>query len=244
MATPMLPPRLFRSAATIALALPLAGCFDEPLGAPTFSAVGDGLTVTRTAIPTAVPLSLAGNPNSIYGRQGRKLLTDVRAGDVGDVVTVVVALNDLAEFENETDREKRADTVFDFDIAAEGQGFDGPPGAANATGNLGVGSTSRFRGSGTIDRSERLRLRFAAIVTEVLPNGYLVIAGKQEIRVNAEMRILELAGIVNPLDVTRDNTVDYARIAEARISYGGRGVASEIQAPNWGQRVYDRVVPF
>jgi flagellar L-ring protein precursor FlgH len=230
--------------AAAALALPLAGCLDEPLGAPKFSAVGEGLTVTRTTIPTAVPLSLAGNPNSIYGRQGRELLTDVRASDVGDVVTVVVVLNDLAEFENESEREKRADSTFDFEIFAEGQGFDGPPGAAEAVGGLGIGSTSRFRGEGTIDRSERLRLRVAAIVTEVLPNGYLVIAGKQEIRVNAEMRVLELAGIVNPLDVTRDNTVDYARIAEARISYGGRGTVSEIQAPNWGQRIYDRVVPF
>jgi flagellar L-ring protein precursor FlgH len=237
-------PRAAGTAAALSLSLGLAGCLGEPLGAPQFTPVGDGLAVTRTVVPTAVPLGLAGNPNSLYGRRGRDLLTDVRANDVGDVLTVVVTLNDLAKFENESEREKRADTTFDFEIAGEGQGFDGPPGSANATGTLGIGSRSKFKGTGTIDRSERLRLRVAAIVTEVLANGYLVIAGKQEIRVNAEMRVLELAGIVNPLDVTRENTIDYSRIAEARISYGGRGITSEIQAPNWGQRIYDRVVPF
>ncbi len=82
------------------------------------------------------------------------------------------------------------------------------------------------------------------IVTEVLANGNLVISGTQEIRVNAEVRVLQLQGIVNPLDVTRANTVSYEKIAEARISYGGRGRSSEVQSPNWGQQLYDRVVPF
>ena len=87
-------------------------------------------------------------------------------------------------------------------------------------------------------------MRVAAFVVEVLPNGYLVISGTQEIRVNSEVRVLQLAGIVNPLDISRANTVGYEKIAEARISYGGRGRSSEVQAPNWGQQIFDRVVPF
>ncbi|MEM9223582.1 MAG: flagellar basal body L-ring protein FlgH [Pseudomonadota bacterium] len=222
----------------------LAGCAEgQPLGVPALTPVGEGLTVTRTAIPTTVPLSLSGE-TSLYGRSSRELLTDVRASNVGDVLTVVIELDDRAQFDNESEREREADTDFGFGIGVAGRGFDGPSNSAEADGDLEVDSSSRYRGSGAIDRSERLRLRVAVIVTEVLTNGNLVISGTQEIRVNAEVRVLQLKGIVNPLDITRVNTVSYEKIAEARISYGGRGRSSEVQSPNWGQQIYDRVVPF
>jgi len=223
----------------------LAGCAEgQPFGVPALSPVGEGLTVTRTAIPTAVPLALANEEGSLYGRRSRELLTDVRAKNVGDVLTVIIELDDRAEFDNESEREREADTDFDFGIAAAGRGFDGPANSAEADAELGIDSRSRYRGSGAIDRSEKLRLRVAVVVTEVLGNGNIVISGSQEIRVNAEVRVLQLAGIVNPLDITRANTVGYEKIAEARISYGGRGRASEVQSPNYGQQLYDRVVPF
>lgn len=222
----------------------LAGCAEgQPLGVPALTPIGEGLTVTRTAIPTAVPLSMS-DPSSLYGRRNRDLLTDVRAGNVGDVVTVLIEIDDEAQFDNESERERQADTSADFTIGVFGQGFDGPSGEANAEGDLGIGSSSRYRGKGNIDRSESVRLRVAVVVTEVLPNGNLIVSGTQEIRVNAEVRVLQLAGIVNPLDITRNNTVSYEKIAEARISYGGRGRSSEVQSPNWGQQIYDRVVPF
>lgn len=225
--------------------LALGGCADgDPFAPPALSPVGEGLLVTRTPLPGAVPIAHAGQPGSLYGRASRSLLTDVRASNVGDTVTVVIELDDKAEFDNESERERRADADFDFGILGAGRGFDGPGGSAEAEGELGIGSTSRYRGSGAIDRSEKLRLQVAAVVTEVLPNGNLIIAGTQEIRVNDEMRVLHLAGIVNPLDVTRANTVGYERIAEARISYGGRGRQSEVQSPNYGQLIYDRLVPF
>ncbi len=222
----------------------LAGCAEgQPLGVPALTPIGEGLAVTRTAIPTAVPLSMSDSA-SLYGRQSRDLLTDVRAGNVGDVLTVLIEIDDEAQFDNESERKRESDVSADFAIGANGQGFDGPSGSANADGNLGIGSSSRYRGSGAIDRSESVRLRVAVIVTEVLTNGNLIVSGTQEIRVNAEVRVLKLAGIVNPLDVTRSNTVSYEKIAEARISYGGRGRSSEVQSPNWGQQIYDRVVPF
>lgn len=233
--------RLF---AIVAFPLGLAACAEgQPFGVPALTPIGEGLAVTRTAIPTAVPLNMS-DEGSLYGRQSRDLLTDVRAGNVGDVLTVVIALDDQAQFDNESERERELRTDFGFGIAAAGQGFDGPANSAEADGELGIDSSSRYRGSGAIDRSERLRLQVAVIVTEVLANGNLVISGTQEIRVNAEVRVLQLQGIVNPLDVTRANTVSYEKIAEARISYGGRGRSSEVQSPNWGQQLYDRVVPF
>ncbi|WP_420392737.1 flagellar basal body L-ring protein FlgH [Acuticoccus sp.] len=225
--------------------LALAGCVGTlPLVEPPLSPIGDGLSVHRTALPATVDVHLANDPSSLYGRRSRELLTDVRAGNVGDTVTIVIQLDERAEFENESERERRSDAALDFNIFARGRGFDGPEGAAEAEADGSVGSSSRYRGTGAIDRSERLSLRVAALVIEVLPNGNLVIAGSQEIRVNDEVRVLRVAGIVNPLDVTRNNDVDYARIAEARVSYGGRGRQSEVQSPNWGQQLYDRVVPF
>ena len=233
-----------RSAAPFLVLAGLAGCAEgQPFGAPALSPIGEGLSVTRTAIPAAVPLHLS-DSGSLYGRRTRELLTDVRASNVGDVLTVVIELDDRAQFDNESERQREADTDFNFGIGAVGRGFDGPENSAEADGDLTIGSSSRYKGSGAIDRSEKLRLQVAVIVTEVLHNGNLIISGTQEIRVNAEMRVLNLAGIVNPLDITRTNTVSYEKIAEARISYGGRGRSSEVQSPNWGQQLYDRVVPF
>ena len=106
------------------------------------------------------------------------------------------------------------------------------------------GSVQPARGTGTTARSEDLDLLVAAVVTAVMPNGNLMIRGSQEVRVNAELRILHIAGIVRPSDIGADNTVSYERIAEARISYGGRGRLTEVQQPPYGQQILDQVLPF
>lgn len=233
-----------RSVLLTTTAIALAGCQSTPVATPQLTPVGSGLSAQRVAMPAAVEVAALGDPTSLYGRRSRELLTDVRAGNVGDTLTVVIQIDDEAQFDNESERTRESDADFDFDIAIAGRGFQGPEGSADAALGAGVGSTSNYKGSGAIDRSETLRLRVAAVVTEVLPNGNIFIQGSQEIRVNDEVRVLQVAGIVNPLDVSRANTVDYERIAEARISYGGRGRQSEVQSPNWGQQIYDRVVPF
>jgi flagellar L-ring protein precursor FlgH len=226
-------------------ALILAGCNTTPLVRPELSPVGSGLAVTRTALPATVPVHPQSmTPGSLYGRRARDLLTDVRAGDVGDTLTVVIMIDDKAEFDNESERSRASSADANLNIFGSGQGFDGPGGEAELEGGGKLGSSSKYKGAGAIDRSEKLSLLVAAVVTEVLENGNLVISGSQEVRVNDEIRVLEVRGFVNPLDVTRENTVDYQKIAEARISYGGRGRQSEIQSPNWGQQIYDRVVPF
>ena len=226
-------------------AILLAGCSSTtPLVEPPLTPVGSGLTTQRAPMETAIEVAGLGDPTSLYGRRTRELLTDVRAGNVGDTLTVIIQLDDKAQFDNESERKRKSDASLDFNIFARGRGFDGPEGSAEGELAGGVGSTSNYKGTGAIDRSEKLSLRVAAVVKEVLPNGFLFITGSQEIRVNDEVRVLTVAGIVNPLDVDRANNVEYGRIAEARISYGGRGRQSEIQSPNWGQQIYDRVVPF
>ncbi|WP_292388806.1 flagellar basal body L-ring protein FlgH, partial [Mesorhizobium sp.] len=105
-------------------------------------------------------------------------------------------------------------------------------------------SSTETNADGEINRSENLELNVAAVVTEVLPNGNLMIRGSQEVRVNYELRVLTIAGMVRPSDIGAENTIPYERIAEARISYGGRGRVSEVQQPAYGQQILDQVLPF
>jgi flagellar L-ring protein precursor FlgH len=141
--------------------------------------------------------------------------------------------------DNSSDRRRTSDIgwggTMDYDWDGIGHG---------GSGNLGVDSGSGSAGSGSIDRSEEIQLSVAAVVTDRLPNGNLVISGSQEMRVNFEMRILQIAGIVRPRDIQANNTIPYDKIAEARVSYGGRGRITEVQQPAWGQQIYDIVTPF
>src|SRR5260370_37393276 len=105
-------------------------------------------------------------------------------------------------------------------------------------------SASQYDGKGTVDRKEALQTNVAAVVTQVLPSGNLVVEGKQEIRVNFEIRELIVAGIVRPEDIQSDNTIDSSKIAQARIAYGGRGQITDVQQPRYGQQVMDVPLPL
>ena len=156
-------------------------------------------------------------------------------------------IQDKAKLDNNSKRSRNSDGSLDasfaYDISA----------AATQQHLLGKGSGSftpkvkaatSTDGKATIDRSETISLLVAAVVTDVLPNGNLVIGGTQEVRVNFEMRLLSVAGIVRPRDIATDNTVSYDRIAEARISYGGNGRMTDVQQPGWGQQVIDAIAPY
>ena len=223
--------------------LALAGCWQSPgefMQEPAFSPVGAGFVSDATAAiqsaqPNVAVASQFGSPPSLY--------TQPRISKVGDIVTVIIMMNDKATLGNASDRSQTTKDGIAIDYGFNnGSSASSSSQPAKILGDL--ASSSSSQGQGDINRSEQIQVSVAAIVTRVLPNGNLVISGSQEVRVNYEMRQLTVAGIANPNDITLNNTIAYEKIAEARISYGGRGRQSDFQQPSWGQQIYDALRPF
>jgi flagellar L-ring protein FlgH len=226
----------------LAIAMSATGCSTGPsefMRPPFFSPVGSGLVTEETAsIQTAKVLPqppVTGPPPSLYSQP--------RIAHVGDIVRVLISINDKATLGNTSTRSQTTTDsgVIDFGYN-NGSASSSSSQPAKLQGDL--TSQASTQGQGNIGRSEQIQVSVAAVVTRVLPNGNLIISGSQEVRVNYEMRQLTVAGIVNPLDISLNNSVAYDRIAEARISYGGRGRQSDFQQPSWGQQIYDAVRPF
>ena len=210
----------------------VSGCADKFADlnqAPQMSPIGHGLQADARAIPI-----------ERRGRFERKdLYRDPRATRVGDLLTVTISMNDKASLDNKTDRSRDSQIKLSGDYLAEFL-----PWSSKGKLDANIDSQSSSKGAGKIDRTEEVKFSVAAAVVDVLPNGNLLISGSQEVRVNYEMRVLNVGGIVRPLDITRNNTIAYEKVAEARISYGGRGRLMEVQQPGWGQQIYDQVAPF
>jgi flagellar L-ring protein precursor FlgH len=196
------------------------------------------------SMPMPKPETVSYNPNSLWRNGSRAFFKDQRAHQVGDIMTVTVNITDQANFANETQRNatgSEASAITDF----AGAKTLGAQAQKVLPGNLlTANGSTQYDGKGSIQRQETLQTNIAAVVTQVLPNGNLVVEGKQEIRVNFEMRELVVAGIVRPEDIQSDNIIDSSKIAQARISYGGRGQINDIQQPRYGQQVMDVLLPF
>jgi len=195
-------------------------------------------------MPMPKPETASYNANSLWRNGSRAFFKDQRASRIGDILTVTVNITDKANIANETQRSrtnKEDSGITDF-IGAETLGAQAKkvlPGRI-----LTADSTASSDGKGSVNRQEALQTNVAAVVTQLLPNGNLVVEGKQEIRVNFEIRELIVAGIVRPEDIQSDNTIDSSKIAQARIAYGGRGQITDVQQPRYGQQVMDVLLPF
>jgi len=184
---------------------------------------------------------------SLWSGGSGSLFIDQRAREVGDIITVVINIRDRARMQNETIRTRDTSENMGMPrlLGLESLLGDIMPGSNDDTQTLAdFGSRSTTRGNGEINRDENIQLKVAAVVTDRLPNGNMVIAGRQEVRVNFELRELRVAGVIRPEDIDPDNTVDYDKIAEARIAYGGRGQITDVQQPRYGQQIYDIIIPF
>lgn len=198
------------------------------------------------SMPMPEPEAVSYNPNSLWRNGSRSFFKDQRARKIGDIITVMIEITDKAEIENASTRDRSGTNSLGVDALA---GYTSLlkkilPEEANLSNLVNTNSASTDKGSGTVDREEKLTTKMAAVVMQELPNGNLVIEGRQEIRVNHEIREIIVAGVIRPEDVSSLNTIDISKIAEARVSYGGRGHISNIQAPRYGSQVLDVLLPF
>lgn len=261
-----------RTLALLALAAGAAGCATSPaqdFAGDALAAPGVAYDAARRALgppahtPVQSPEYLTGGgertmpqpvpaayepprANSLWRAGSRSFFNDQRASRIGDILTVNIEIDDKAELSNSSNRTREASTsaglsnFFGLERTLD-QIFNNQFDSENL---IGAEAESEHRGQGAINREEKIELTIAAVIVDRLPNGNLVLAGRQEVRINGELRELTVSGIIRPEDVTASNTINHTQIAEARISYGGRGSISAVQRPNWGQRIGDAITPW
>ena len=200
-----------------------------------------GYKPVQMPMPAAQPASY--NPNSLWRNGSRAFFKDQRAQQVGDILTVKVNFSDKADITNNTSRSRESKDDSGVDNFF-GKNKLPIMNTALPTRIFTADSNTSTDGKGSINRQEALTTNVAGVVTQVLPNGNLVIEGRQEIRVNFEIRELIVAGVVRPEDIESDNTIDSNKIAQARIAYGGRGQIMDVQQQRYGQQVMDVILPF
>jgi flagellar L-ring protein FlgH len=198
------------------------------------------------SLPMPQPISAARRPNSLWQAGTRAFFKDQRAAQVGDILTVLIDIDEQAKLQNSTSRSRNGQENLD---ASHVLGFERNlqrilPSASDPANLARIGATSSTDNKAAIDRNEKIKINVAALVTQVLPNGNLVVQGRQEMRVNYEVRELQIAGVIRPQDISSTNTIPLEKLAEARLSYGGRGQLTDVQQPRYGQQLLDVILPF
>ncbi len=236
---------------SVALCLLLAACqsFDNVGKAPTFTPVESGdeyFAMTSAGLPGSTPERGPNAEASLWSGSRASLLGDRRAVQRGDILTVVVEIDDKAEISNTTGRSRSStDKMGIPSLLGIPQRLDEALAEGSSMADAySTKSSSDYQGNGSVQRNEKLTLRIAATIIETLPNGVLRIQGSQEVRVNFEVRELIVSGFVRPEDISRQNEITYDKIAGARISYGGRGQITAVQQPRYGQQIADQFLPF
>jgi len=219
------------------------------------ASVGQAPPLTAIENPTAVagyqPVTMpmpqaiqdTYQPNSLYRTSAKGFFKDQRAHRVGDILTVLVEIADKAQLANQTSRSRTSTNEAGVG-GVMGSIFGSVVPDVDPSAAIDLTSGANDKGAGSVNRSESIQTQVAAVVLQVLPNGNLVIEGRQEVRVNFEVRDLIVQGVVRPEDIQADNTIPSAKIAEARISYGGRGQITDMQQPRYGQQILDAILPF
>ena len=202
--------------------------------------------MVTSSLPTVIEETTPLDQASLWSGQRGSLLGDRRAVQRGDIMTVVIEIDVSAEISNETERSRSASETLGIpQLGGLPQRLDTKlPEGASSSELVSINSDSDSSGDGSVKREEKLTLRIAATVVDVLPNGVLSISGSQELRVNFELRELLVSGYVRPEDISRQNEITYDKIASARVSYGGRGQITDVQQPRVGQQVLDAILPF
>jgi flagellar L-ring protein precursor FlgH len=197
-------------------------------------------------MPMPAPQVALPDANSLWRSGSRAFFKDQRAAQVGDIVTVLVNITDTADLKANTNATRNGNESMGLPnfFGFEAQLPNLLTKAVNPASLVSANSANGNTGTAELKRNETVTLRLAGVVTQVLPNGNLVVAARQEVRVNSELRELQVSGVIRPQDIASDNTVQHDRMAEARISYGGRGQLTDVQTPRVGQQILDILMPF
>lgn len=236
-----------KTLAIVAAAVSLTACVQ--VGRPQFTPIEQQLAqaTQKPLVPTPVVIAKqkATAPGSLFQAGSKGFFKDSRAAEIGDIVTVIVNETASAETEANTETNRTQTGTAGLSNLLNLAGTFTESGFAPGTSNLLDTQSNRdFSGEGSTDREDKLEAKIAAVVTQKLPNGYLVIQGKREVMVNYEMQELSLQGIIRPADITPDNTINSEKIAEARISYAGKGLVDRAQEPSYGVQFFEQVSPF
>lgn len=198
-------------------------------------------------MPMPEPKIATKQMNSLWSSDRQAFFEDQRAKDIGDILTVMVSMETEAEFGSSSTRSRSAGENTGINALAGFEAYlaaKALPDGADVANLADLTSTSNNNNSGKTESEDTLELKIAAVVSQILPNGNMVITGRQEFRVNTEKRILEVAGVIRPEDIMIDNSIPYDKIAEARIGYGGKGFVSDVQQPRLGQQIFDIIMPY
>ena len=241
--------RISPFAALLTAALALGGCGDrlENIGAaPAMTAIDgsrEAMAMSSTPMPNDIAARRSSDGASLWTAGRASLLGDRRAQQAGDILTVVIEIDEEAEVSASSSRGRNGSESMTVG-ALLGIPQLGPLAQVDLNPGISTSSSSASGGDGSTRRNEKLTLRVAATVIGQLPNGVLQIQGSQELRVNYELRELLVTGFVRPEDISRLNEIAYDKIASARISYGGRGQITDMQQPRYGQQIADAILPF
>ncbi len=246
--------RLLHFAALMLMASTLVGCnaltrLSQAGEEPRLAAIQNPVKKANyqpVSLPMPATQPIAHHDNSLWRPGARAFFKDQRAARVGDILTITIEISDNANISNTTTRTRKneEDASLSAFLGYETALANVLPETVVPTDLVDVDSNTNSTGTGTVNRSETISLKVAAVVTQVLPNGNLVISGLQEIRINHEVRELHIDGVVRPEDITASNIVSYEKVAEARIAYGGRGQLSDVQQPRYGMQIYESLFPF
>jgi flagellar L-ring protein precursor FlgH len=230
----------------LALVAALGGCSAlgriENIGSEPKLAAINNPQAQKVSLPMPQQPTTPRQASSLWQTGSHTFFPDPRASHVGDVITVDITIADSGQISNTTTRTRNnsdAANLTNF-FGLENSGLL----AADKGALVGMTSATSNAGSGSVNRSEAINLTLAALVTQMLPNGNMVISGHQQVKVNAEMRDLQISGVVRQEDITQLNTINLSQIAEARIAYGGQGQITDVQQPRYGSQLFDILMPF
>lgn len=239
----------------IAFALMLCGC-DLP---QRLSSIGEAPQLSHIQDPTRLkgyqPITMpmpygqdtipSGKTPSLWQTGAQAFFKDQRAYKIGDIITVKVHIDqdESIEMTPTINRQNQGIATYNSMFGLE-KAAANAFGAASTPNVLNVTSNPQLTGSAKYEVKDKMTFQIAATVVQILPNGNMVVDGRQEMRLVNEVREVMIKGIVRREDISASNTINSEKVSELRISYGGRGDLSDMQSFPWGQQIANKLLPF